>query len=168
MQIIRSRADAAYKAPFTTMPDCVRQTFQHNGLRAPFQGLGATLVRNIPANAVYLGSFEVLKQQAAQARGIETRDLPPHIVMAAASTGGIAYWLCIYPVDMIKSAIMTDAIKREDRKYPNMRVAAQKLWAEGGVARFYKGFAPCLIRAAPANAAMLYTVDAVNNYTSQL
>ncbi len=27
--------------------------------------------------------------------------------------------------------------------------------------RFYKGFTPCLIRAAPANAAMLFTVDRV-------
>lgn len=37
----------------------------------------------------------------------------------------------------------------------------QLLWAEGGVKRFYKGFTPCLIRAAPANGAMLYTVDKV-------
>jgi solute carrier family 25 carnitine/acylcarnitine transporter 20/29 len=29
------------------------------------------------------------------------------------------------------------------------------------VKRFYKGFTPCLIRAAPANAAMLFTVDRV-------
>jgi solute carrier family 25 carnitine/acylcarnitine transporter 20/29 len=29
--------------------------------------------------------------------------------------------------------------------------------------RFYKGFTPCLIRAAPANGAMLYTVDKVTH-----
>jgi hypothetical protein len=40
-------------------------------------------------------------------------------------------------------------------------VSMQLLWAEGGVKRFYKGFTPCLIRAAPANGAMLYTVDKV-------
>jgi hypothetical protein len=37
----------------------------------------------------------------------------------------------------------------------------QLLWSEGGVKRFYKGFTPCIIRAAPANAAMLFTVDRV-------
>lgn len=37
----------------------------------------------------------------------------------------------------------------------------QLLWAEGGVRRFYRGFTPCIIRAAPANAAMLFTVDRV-------
>ena len=39
----------------------------------------------------------------------------------------------------------------------------QKLYAEGGVARFYKGFTPCLLRAFPANGIMLLTVDSVNN-----
>lgn len=39
----------------------------------------------------------------------------------------------------------------------------QLLWAEGGLKRFYRGFTPCLIRAAPANGAMLYTVDTVTN-----
>jgi solute carrier family 25 (mitochondrial carnitine/acylcarnitine transporter), member 20/29 len=59
---------------------------------------------------------------------------------------------------------MTDAFVYSKKQYPSMIVAAQKLWAEGGVARFYKGFAPCIIRAVPANAAMLYTVDTVNNF----
>ena len=39
----------------------------------------------------------------------------------------------------------------------------QKLYVEGGVARFYKGFTPCLLRAFPANGIMLLTVDSVNN-----
>lgn len=73
------------------------------------------------------------------------------------------YWCAIYPVDVIKSAMMTDSLQRGQRQYPNMAAAARLLWAEGGLGRFYKGFAPCIIRAAPANAAMLYTVDTVNN-----
>jgi len=43
----------------------------------------------------------------------------------------------------------------------------QLLWAEGGLKRFYRGFTPCLIRAAPANGAMLYTVDKVTNWLNQ-
>ena len=80
-----------------------------------------------------------------------------------AGLGGVMYWCAIYPVDVIKSAMMTDALAPAQRQYPNMIVTAQKLWAEGGLPRFYKGFTPCIIRAAPANAAMLYTVDTVNN-----
>jgi solute carrier family 25 carnitine/acylcarnitine transporter 20/29 len=39
----------------------------------------------------------------------------------------------------------------------------QKLWAEGGLGRFYRGFTPCILRSCPANAAMLVTVDYVGN-----
>lgn len=46
-------------------------------------------------------------------------------------------------------------------------LAQQLLWAEGGVRRFYRGFTPCLIRAAPANGAMLYTVDTVTNWLNK-
>ena len=38
----------------------------------------------------------------------------------------------------------------------------QKLMAEGGIGRFYRGFTPCIARAAPANGIMLWTVDKAN------
>jgi solute carrier family 25 (mitochondrial carnitine/acylcarnitine transporter), member 20/29 len=163
VQIIRSKASPNYKPPFTSMIDCVRVTFRHNGLKAPFQGLGATIVRNTPANAVYLGSFEVMKMEAAKRANCTQAELPALTVLCAAGLGGIMYWCVIFPVDVVKSAMQTDAIDKPSRKYPTMVSAASQLWAEGGIGRFYKGFAPCIIRAAPANAAMLYTVDAVNN-----
>ena len=58
-------------AAFTSVSGSVKHAFQTNGLRGPFQGLGATIVRNTPANSIYLGSFEVLKQQFAKMKGCE-------------------------------------------------------------------------------------------------
>ena len=156
-------------------------------------------------------------------QGCEVKDLSAGVVMAAGGTGGILYWLAIFPVDVIKSAMMTDSIDPATRKYPNIRTTArvraphcgppmlpallmgrgggglgrgwstvdcclllqwlrplekgltppplllsclpacpQALWAEGGVSRFYRGFSPCIMRAAPANGVMLFTVDRVS------
>ena len=103
MQIIRAKADPAYKPPFTSMVDCVKQSFAANGVRAPFQGLSATLLRNIPANSVYLGSFEVMKMRAAAHYNCTIPELPAWTVLSAASLGGIMYWVVIFPVDVIKS-----------------------------------------------------------------
>lgn len=50
---------------------------------------------------------------------------------------------------------------------PTTNQHPQLLWAEGGVRRFYRGFTPCLIRAAPANGAMLLTVDTVTNWLNK-
>lgn len=75
----------------------MKATLRHSGAKGPFQGLSATLLRNAPANAIYLGSFEVLKQKAAAWKGCEVKDLSAPIVMAAGGTGGILYWLAIFP-----------------------------------------------------------------------
>ena len=58
------------------MTDCVRATLRANAFKGPFQGLGATLVRNVPANSIYLGTFEVLKDYIARWQGIKKADLP--------------------------------------------------------------------------------------------
>lgn len=84
VQIIRAKADATYKPPFTSMPDCIRQSFAANGFRAPFQGLGPTLLRNIPANSIYLGSFEVMKIEAAKAYNCSVPELPAWVVLSSA------------------------------------------------------------------------------------
>ena len=62
-------------APYTTMTDCVRQTLKANGLRGPFQGLGATVLRDTPAFGVYFGTFEVIKGKLAEHQGVRREDL---------------------------------------------------------------------------------------------
>ncbi|KIY99685.1 hypothetical protein MNEG_8279 [Monoraphidium neglectum] len=161
VQIIRSKVNPEYKAPYTTVWECVRAAVQENGVRGPFQGLGATILRNTPANSVYLGTFEVLKRAAAQRLDTAPEKLPAWVVLSAAGLGGVCYWGVIFPVDCVKSAMQTDSLAKAQRRFPDMVTTAKLLWQEGGVRRFYKGFTPCIIRAAPANAAMLYTVDRV-------
>lgn len=53
-------------AAYTTVSGAVRATLRESGWRGPFQGLGITIIRNVPANSVYLGSFEVMKRMAAE------------------------------------------------------------------------------------------------------
>jgi solute carrier family 25 carnitine/acylcarnitine transporter 20/29 len=60
-----------HAAAFTSVTGAVRAALTHNGIRGPFQALGPTILRNAPANSIYLGSFEVLKQQFAEYKGIE-------------------------------------------------------------------------------------------------
>ncbi|KAL6763619.1 mitochondrial carrier [Haematococcus lacustris] len=167
VQIIKSRQNADYKPPYTSVSACVKATWQQSGLRGPFQGLTATLVRNTPANAIYLGNFEMLKAAYCRRMQCSQADIPGWVVLCSAGLGGVTYWLSIFPVDCIKSAMQTDSIVRSERKYPDFITTAQKLWAEGGIKRFYKGFTPCIIRAAPANGVMLLTVEKVQALLKQ-
>ena len=79
-------------------------------------------------------------------------------LFAAGGTAGFMYWVFFYPLDVIKSAMQTDALEVSKRRFSGVADTTRKLWAEGGVSRFYKGVTPCLLRAVPANAIMLITV----------
>jgi solute carrier family 25 carnitine/acylcarnitine transporter 20/29 len=158
-QLVQAKANPNYVPPYKTVGECVRASVRLNGIRGPYQGLGAAMTRNLPAGAIYFGVFENLKNYWASKNesGVAT-DLQ---ICAAGGAGGFFYWSLFYPVDVIKSAIMTDALDKSKRKYSGFLDAGRQLIAQGGVRRLYAGLVPCLLRSSPANAGMLFTVDKI-------
>lgn len=55
-------------------------------------------------------------------------------VLSAAGLGGICYWMVIFPVDCIKSAMQTDTITRAQRKYTDIPTTAKVCVAAVGAA----------------------------------
>ena len=60
------------------------------------------------------------------------------------------------------------AVLKSDRKYKSIMQTVGSLYKEGGMACFYRGFLPCMLRSTPANGIMLMTVDKVRNYIEAL
>ena len=95
VQIIRARSDPAYKAPYTTVAECVRQTVRLNGFKGPFQGLGATLLRNSIITFYLLhwaacGFFFVARQGSfGPATWVGANSAPP--AADGSSSGGVLY-----------------------------------------------------------------------------
>jgi len=52
--------------------------------------------------------------------------------------------------------MQADSIVRSERRFKGVGDCARQLYAEGGVKRFFKGVAPCMLRAAPANATCFF------------
>ncbi|VDP23688.1 unnamed protein product, partial [Onchocerca flexuosa] len=76
--------------------DVVRRLYKQGGIRSIYRGSMATLLRDIPASAVYLATYEYLKKLFA--RGNTTTDLSPLSTLIAGGLAGIANWsICIPP-----------------------------------------------------------------------
>lgn len=70
------------------------------GLRGVYQGLSATLARNIPAVAMYFGVYEYVRQQFVKP-GQNVQQLESWKLLTAGAAGGFGYWIATYPIDSV-------------------------------------------------------------------
>lgn len=146
--------------------DCTRKIFSQYGIRGIFQGYGATLARNVPANIVYFAFYETLKKLFT--KNSEDGRVSPIAIMAAGGTAGAFYWIASFPLDVIKSRMQTDHPDPSKRIYKNMLDCAAKMHKQYGLRSFYWGFAPCLLRAFPANGACFFAYELTKKFLSSL
>ena len=152
---------------FTTVTGAVKHIVKTGGVRGIYQGLGATIVRNIPSVSFYFGFYEMTRSYLTPVGG-RVDNLPASKLLLAGGVGGILYWALNYPCDVIKSTMQGDSIIKSERKYPTIIETTKKLYAEGGLQRFYRGYTPCLIRSVPANAVCFYFYEKTKEFLSEV
>ena len=134
------QAKAAGHFVYSSTSDCVRQILGFSGARGFFMGLGATIMRDIPAVCLYFTGYEWARsvmsksgdgtdigpakvRRAARAPAppaVHDGDAPPRPrraqTMVAGGIGGLAYWALTYPLDIVKSSMQTDTVDPTRRK----------------------------------------------------
>ncbi|KAJ0408195.1 hypothetical protein ATCC90586_003303 [Pythium insidiosum] len=159
-EIIKVRMQTQYAHRRTRISNwhCVQEVYSQTGLRGLYRGMVPTAKREMLGNTAYFMAYETGKELLLDAFVRSAPNLTPEqthwrTYQAIALAGGYAgfmYWLVVFPVDTIKSVIQADCLHTP--KYKGVIDCAQKLYAEGGVPRFYRGISPSLLRAFPANA----------------
>ncbi|EEE51451.1 hypothetical protein OsJ_32558 [Oryza sativa Japonica Group] len=119
-----SVAAVKYGGPVDVAKQVLRS---EGGVGGLFKGLGPTLAREVPGNALMFGVYEAIKQYLAG--GQDTSSL---------GRGSL-------------SVIQVDDYKNP--KYSGSMDAFRKILAADGVKGLYKGFGPAMARSVPANAA---------------
>lgn len=143
---------------FTSFFGTVRYITSNYGFKGWFQGVTPTVLRNTPAVSFYFGAYEMAKIKFCDP-GQKVEELQTWKLLTAGAIGGFAYWSFTFPMDVIKSAMQADDVNPAKRRFTGVADCAAKLWKEGGITRFYRGFAPCLLRAAPANATCFFLYE---------
>ena len=150
------------KPKYSSVAECVRYLTKKNGIKSLWQGLAATMVRNVPANAVFFPVSEIVKIKIAQHNDITIEQLQVHHKLIAGACAGMCYWIGTYPLDAIKGT--SQSYKYAERL--GWIGTVSKMWRDGGVGSFTRGFWPCAARSIPACAVMFTTVDLVREHLS--
>lgn len=122
-----------------------RRIYGQGGVRALTRGLGATMARDVPGSMAWFGAYEYTKMT------ICTDPKQPTVFQAlfAGGMGGMGMWSFAFPLDTIKTRIQA-SVSKDPLSYSG---AIKLIYSEKGAAGFFRGIAPALLRAFPANAA---------------
>lgn len=145
---------------YNSFTGCARQVYNEGGLRSIFRGCGATMLRDIPGNAAYFGSYELFKRGFANWEGQEKASFSATFM--AGGMAGICNWIIAIPFDVIKSRYQS----APQGMYRNLAHVVRELIQHEGVGALFRGLSPALIRAFPANGACLAGVESARTIFS--
>ncbi|KAE9401005.1 mitochondrial carrier [Gymnopus androsaceus JB14] len=128
------------------------------------RGYWVTVAREIPAYAAFYTAYEFSKRKFTSIYGTQ---LPVWALLASGSTGGIAYWLPCYPIDVIKSRIQLRETPPTGTPIQYIAREARAVIAESGVRGLFNGLTPSLIRSIPAAASTFAAFEIVREYLAE-
>lgn len=128
------------EAKFNTF-EMTGHIYRQNGLKSLYQGLQATLARNIPSYglffAVHYSTVSILT---------EKYNLGATAQLIGGGIAGSAAWGFCFPFDIVKTRMQSDSINKSERQYKNMKGCIQKTMKNNSLGELSQGLGPCLLR----------------------
>lgn len=134
-------------------PTAVRQLYSRYGVRrGMFQGLGATVLREVPQFGSYYPAYEFMVRFLAP-NCQDRSQLSTSVILGAGATAGVTQWVVTYPIDTMKTLIQSSETPL------TLREAYRLVGAKGGLRAFWTGFTPTVLRAVPMHAAVFFIYE---------
>ncbi|KAJ7596999.1 mitochondrial carrier [Mycena floridula] len=144
----------------------VREMWSHWGLRrGVMRGYWVTLFREIPGYAGFYTAFEFSKRKFTSIYG---QNLPVWALLASGSTGGIAYWLACYPLDVVKSRIQLRQTPPTGTPVQYIAKELKEIVRESGFRGLFRGLSPSLLRSIPAAASTFAAFELTREYLAKV
>lgn len=162
-----------------SFPKAISDTFSNSnqkgnlfrGIQNFYTGFGVHFFCDAVGTAVYFTSYEYFKREIARRKsnlhdtriedglGINHSDITLMDRMVCAASAGMVCWSVIFPWDVIRSRLFSQAINNETSL--NGFQLAKKMVKEQGFSSLYRGVGITVARAGPVAAAVLPVYDCV-------
>lgn len=147
-------------APAASVLTMAMHVIRQEGVRGCFAGLTPLLLRDVPFNTLFFGSYRTYTYLLRQASGlVHGDDTPGHHAFLCGGLAGMTAWSVVFPADALKSRMQVHGLAHPDQAAPSMVATARGIWAEGGARLLYRGWSAAVLRAFPANAALFWGVE---------
>lgn len=117
---------------------------------------------------IYFLTYEYFVKRQMMATGIGRDEISPTSSMTYGALSGITLWIAIYPIDIIKSYLQTDAMDPTKRVFRGSLDVVRHVWRTQGLRGFIQGIEPTLVRAPFVNGVTFVAFEAVMRELNKL
>ncbi|KIY74158.1 mitochondrial carrier [Cylindrobasidium torrendii FP15055 ss-10] len=141
------------------LQNAISRIYAEGGVLAFWTGNGLSVTKIFPESAIKFFSYESSKRLFAQYwdHVEDSRDISGLSRFLSGGVGGITSQLCIYPIETLKTQMMSSS-GAEKR---TLAAAARSVYALGGLPSFYRGLAIGLVGVFPYSAIDMSTFEAL-------
>ena len=143
------------------MRDCAADVLRAGGLPSLYQGLGLTLLRDLPGWAVYFAVYHEARRMLMPTGGGAILDgsqpVSPVPTFVAGALAGASTWACCLPIDTVKTRWQTGRYRSHTHVLRSLF-----LGPGGGVSRLYRGFWAIVLGGVPRDGACLLGIETAN------
>lgn len=137
--------------------NCIRNTYKDFGIRGFYKAFNLNLSREGIAATVYFSTFEYFKNKE-KIKSKEKKIKFYKTFIYGAISGGIN-WLITFPIDTVKTKIISDSVIKNKKKYKNSYDCVKKNYKKNGILSFYSGFSIVFLRGLIVNGVVLSAFD---------
>lgn len=131
--------------PYKSSVDCIKKISNQHGVKGLFRGGVPTLWREAIAYAVYFSAYDWILKKVSDGKP----NPEVHKVALSGAFAGVCFWFAVFPIDVVKTKIQIDNLASP--QYKTTMDCVRQTYKSQGFGGFWKGLAPCLIRAIPVN-----------------
>lgn len=170
-QMFRAGADGKPQG----LVDIGRSILRVHGVRGLYRGWVSTILRDAGTYGVYFGSYEFLRRSSGT-YNIATKDIdtPVWALLLSGGVAGCLSWLLALPADTVKSIIQAQPVAQlhgalkathgsanaaSQHSSARISTVAAGIYRQHGLRGFFRGLAPCLVRALPVNAVTFFAYE---------
>ncbi|KAF8078725.1 mitochondrial carrier [Lyophyllum atratum] len=164
LQSQRSASDRQFKGPV----DCARQIIRAQGILGMWSGFTGSLAFRSNFFWMFL-SFEALMRGFSRLAGTPYEISVGSANFVAGGLGSFAFWGMAIPADNVKNRMMShpyplpypqpSASMQATVTRPSFISTARHIYSSNGIAGFFRGLGPCLLRAFPVNACAFFVYE---------
>jgi solute carrier family 25 phosphate transporter 23/24/25/41 len=157
LEIAKTRMALSITGQYRSISHCIGNIIRHEGPRALYKGLLASVVGIIPYSGVDLTVFSLLKDWYEE----RWPDSEPgvHVLLACGAMATTCGQVVSYPLQLVRTRLQAQGMKGRPVVYAGIWDCVRKTVAAEGLRGLYRGIGPNFMKSVPAMAISYSTYE---------